>query len=425
MEQRPEETERHNYQRLFLLRNIEIVAIGLGITMAMLVFDLSLPLQPLLTLLALIVAVNVYTWFRLQTGQRFSNNEIFALMLLDVAGLSGIFYFTGGASNPFVWFYLLPLMIAATILSRWQTWSMAVITVLCYSALFLVESPDMDTHAHHAHADDDGFAMHVFGMWLGFVMSAGFVAVIIVGMARSLRARDRSLAQAREESLNNERLVALGTLATGTAHELGTPLGTVAILTEELQHKYAGSDDLELRKKLGIIGDQIGRCKNALSVLSASAGAERAEAGYRMQISLYLEAVINEWQEQRPGASLQVSIGSNLPQVDILAERTLTQTLINVLNNAADASPEDVSLEASWTSDELAIIVSDRGPGLSDELYTMLGRTPVTTKPEGLGVGLYLAHATITRLGGRFAISNREGGGTALTINLPLLEPIP
>jgi two-component system sensor histidine kinase RegB len=422
MEQNPEETERHNYQRLFLLRNIEIVAIALGIAMAMLVFDLSLPLQPLLTLLALIVAVNVYTWYRLRTGRRFGNNEIFALMLLDVAGLTGIFYFTGGASNPFVWFYLLPLMIAATILSRWQTWSMAVITVLCYSALFLVESPDGDSHAHHAHAGDDGFAMHVFGMWLGFVMSAGFVAVIIVGMARSLRARDRSLAQAREESLNNERLVALGTLATGTAHELGTPLGTVAILTEELQHKYAGSDDQELRKKLGIIGEQIGRCKNALSVLSASAGAERAEAGYRMQISLYLDAVINEWQEQRPGASLQVNIGSNLPQVDILAERTLTQTLINVLNNAADASPDHVSLEASWTSDELAITVSDRGPGLSDELYTMLGRTPVTTKPEGLGVGLYLAHATITRLGGRFAISNRAGGGTVLTINLPLLD---
>ena len=108
----------------------------------------------------------------------------------------------------------------------------------------------MDSHAHHAHAGDDGFAMHVFGMWLGFVMSAGFVAVIIVGMARSLRARDRSLAQAREESLNNERLVALGTLATGTAHELGTPLATIALVARELKRELpdAGphSEDLDL-----------------------------------------------------------------------------------------------------------------------------------------------------------------------------------
>ena len=199
----PEQSERQNYQRLFILRNIEIVAIGLGIAVAILLFDMDLPIPPLIVMLALITGLNIYTGYRLQTGRRFGNNEIFVIMLLDVAGLTGIFYYTGGAGNPFVWFYLLPLMIAATILSRWQTWSMAVITVLSYSALFVLDSPEMDVHAHHGHTGDEGFAMHVFGMWLGFVMSAGFVAVIIVGMAHSLRARDRSLALAREEALNN------------------------------------------------------------------------------------------------------------------------------------------------------------------------------------------------------------------------------
>ena len=421
MGRKPEETARHNYYRLFMLRNAEIAVIGLGIAVAMLLFDLHLRLQPLLTILALIIGLNIYTWYRLRTGSRFDNNEIFALMLLDVAGLTGIFFYTGGASNPFVWFYLLPLMIAATILSRWQTWSMAVITVLCYSALFFIESPGANEHVHHSQDGDDGFAMHVLGMWLGFVMSAGIVAVIIVGMAHSLRERDRRLAVAREESLRNERLVALGTLAAGTAHELGTPLGTMAILTEELEHACVDNGDDDLRKKLGIISDQITRCKNALSVLSASAGAERAESGHRMQVRRYLDEVVDTWKQQRPGADLHTHIGNGTPDADILAERTLTQALISILNNAADASPEDVSLGASWTTDELAINITDRGPGLSDEIHSLLGKAPVTTKHEGLGVGLYLAHATITRLGGRLAIDNREGGGTVLRIILPLL----
>ena len=416
----PETTARHNYQRLFILRNTEIAAIAIGIVVATQSFDLLLPLTPLMTILAMIVTVNIYTWYRLRTGSRFGNNEIFTLMLLDVAWLTGIFFYTGGASNPFVWFYLLPLMIAATILSRWQTWSMAVITVLCYSALFLLDSPDPDAHAHHMHAGDDGFAMHVLGMWLGFVMSAGFVAVIIVGMAHSLRMRDRKLAEAREESLKNERLVALGTLAAGTAHELGTPLGTMAILAAELEHDCPASDS-ELKKKLGIISSQIDRCKDALSVLSVSAGAERAEAGHRMQVSDYIDEVIKTWEQQRPGAILKKKPGKTIPAADILAERTLTQALINILNNAAEASPDHVSMNADWTRTELTIEIADRGPGLSDEIQRQLGKAPVTTKSEGLGVGLYLAHATITRLGGSLTISNRKGGGTLMSIMLPLL----
>ena len=341
----PEETARRNYYRLFMLRNIEIAAIVLGLTIATLAFELTLPLQALLVILVLIAGLNVFTWFRLKTGQRFNDREIFVQMLLDVAGLTGVFFYTGGASNPFVWFYLLPLMIAATILPRSYTWTMAAITVASYSALFLVDAP-MDEHAHHA----SGFQMHVFGMWLGFVMSAGFVAVIIVGMAHSLRQRDHKLAEAREHALQNERLVALGTLATGAAHELGTPLGTMAILTAELEKQYTDTEHPELHRKLGILQGQLNRCKKTLSVISASAGAGRAEAGHRMQVGQYLDAIISEWQSQRQAATLESDINNAGPASEIIAERTLTQALVNVLNNAADASPDHVTLEANWTS---------------------------------------------------------------------------
>ena len=412
----PEETARRNYYRLFMLRNIEITAIGLGLVIATVAFKLTLPLQALLILLVLITGLNVFTWFRLKTGHRFSDREIFVQMLLDVAGLTGVFFYTGGASNPFVWFYLLPLMIAATILPRGYTWTMAGITVLSYSALFFIEAP-MTGQTHHA----SGFQMHVFGMWLGFVMSAGFVAVIIVGMAHSLRQRDRKLAEAREHALQNERLVALGTLATGAAHELGTPLGTMAILTAELEKEYTDAGHSDLHRKLGILHGQINRCKETISVISASAGAGRAESGHRMQVGKYLDEVITEWQSQRQEATLESDIDGVGPASEIIAERTLTQALINVLNNAADASPGHVTLEANWTLSELTLAISDRGAGLSREIHRQLGKTPVTTKAEGLGVGLYLAHATIQRLGGTLVIKNRDQGGTMIHITLPLL----
>lgn len=412
----PEETVRRNYYRLFMLRNIEIAAIVLGLAIATLAFHLTLPLQALLVLLALIAGLNIFTWFRLKTGQCFTDREIFMQMLLDVAGLTGVFFYTGGASNPFVWFYLLPLMIAATILPRSYTWTMAAITVASYSALFLIAAP-MDEHAQHA----SGFQMHVFGMWLGFVMSAGFVAVIIVGMAHSLRQRDHKLAEAREQALRNERLVALGTLVTGAAHELGTPLGTMAILTAELEKQYTDAGHPDLHRKLGILQAQINRCKETLSVISASAGAGRAESGHRMQVGKYLDTVISEWQSQRQDATLESDINGVDPASEIIAERTLTQALVNVLNNAADASADQVTLEANWTNSELTLVISDRGPGLPEEIHQQLGRFPVTTKEEGLGVGLYLAHATVQRLDGTLLIKDRAGGGTTIIITLPLL----
>jgi len=408
-----------NLHRLFVLRNIEIACIGLGIAVATGLFDLALPLAPLLLLLALIAGLNIVTRQRLKSGSHVHDKEIFIQMLLDVAGLTGIFYFTGGVSNPFVWFYLLPLMIAATILPRAHTWFMAVVTVLCYTSLFLVDVPLDSGHGHHDPAS--GFMIHVIGMWLGFVMSAGFVAVIIVGMAHTLRQREQRLAEAREQALRNERLAALGTLAAGAAHELGTPLGTMAILAAELENDYHDAEHADLHDKLGILRRQVDRCKTALSVISADAGADRAEAGHRMRVRAFLAGVIDHWQNQHPDANLVYREDSHAPEADILAERMLGQALVNILDNAADVSPDAIELTAAWNRTELSLEIADRGTGFDTNIHARLGNTPVTTKEDGLGLGLYLAHATLQRLGGAVTFRNREGGGSVTRITLPLL----
>jgi two-component system sensor histidine kinase RegB len=364
--------------------------------------------------------LNVVTWRLYRSNTAVGDRAIFSQLLLDVAALTGVFFYTGGASNPFIWFYLLPLVIAATILPRFYAWVMAGITVSCYSALlFRFASPSHEV-MHH----EGGFQMHVVGMWLGFLISAGIVAVTIVSMAHSLRERDRKLAEAREQALRNERLVAMGSLAAGAAHELGTPLGTMAILINELEQEYPDKVDPVLHGKLAILGEQIARCKQALSVLSASAGVNRAEAGHRMPAANYVRQVVAEWRAQRPGLSFDLHIETPAPpHSELIAERTLTQALINILNNAADASPSHIRMEAAWTDSALILEVADRGPGLHEDVSGQLGRKPVTTKQEGMGVGFYLAQATIERLGGGLTIRNRDQGGTITHIILPLLTP--
>jgi two-component system, sensor histidine kinase RegB len=265
--------------------------------------------------------------------------------------------------------------------------------------------------------------LHVFGMWFGFVFSAVLVAYFVVEMAKTLRAHERSLAEVREQSLRNERVVALGTLAAGAAHEMGTPLGTMAILIREIQSDCQQCDDPDLAEKMQILREQVDRCKQALSVMSASAGEIRAESGRLMTLPAYLEGMLESWRNQRPGAKLKCKKAGPLPPPDILAELTLTHALINILNNAADVSPKGIELHARWDRHSITLRVLDRGPGINPAISEQIGKNPISTKEQGLGVGLFLAFATINRLGGSIEMMPRaDGSGTATHIILPVVH---
>lgn len=410
---------RRNLKRLFYLRTLVIA----GELLALLVIHgftrIQLSLPPLLGIIGLMLLVNIWTWYRSRGDFEIRDSELFSQLVFDVLALTGVLYFTGGASNPFAWFFLIPLMIAATVLSSWATWLMAGLTIACYSLLMFEFTPlGAQAHMHH----DSGFSQHVFGMWFGFVLSAVLVAWFIVGMASTLRERDRSLARARERALRDEQLVALGTLATGAAHELGTPLATMAVVSGELERRTDVPDTIQ--HKLKILHSQVARCKEALSVISASAGETQAQSGSLVGVKDFLDQTVELWQSQRVGTLLKKNFQSRDETARILSERTLQQSVINLLNNAADASPDDLVLNASWDRHTLRIEILDRGAGLHPDTSESLGQRQPSSKEHGMGLGLFLTHATIQRLGGNIELHDRQGDGTCTRIQLPLINEI-
>jgi len=412
---------KKNLQRLFLLRNIAIIALCLALTLVYWTIDIVLPWQKLIIGVAVLITLNFLTCLRLRRNWPVSNIEFFAQLLIDVFGLSALLYFSGGSTNPFVSLYLLPLTIAAAALPWIYTWVMAAITVGCYSLLLFNYVPL--PHDHDRHLAE--FNLHVIGMWLAFVLSTVIIAWFVVKMSISIRDRDKDLAQAREQALRNEQIIALGTLAAGAAHELGTPLSTMAVITGELQQEH--TDDREFQDNIHILRDQITHCKQMLTQLLANAGQARSEDGSGQPVDQFIQQVLNKWQLIRPSANFSYQCNGAKPAPQTLNTEILSQSILNLLNNAADASSKHVDIKCSWDNQALHLEIIDDGEGLTDEVAQRAGEAFFTKKApgQGFGIGLFLANANIERFGGSVQLFNHEHGGACTHITLPLIKASP
>lgn len=432
---------RQNLEWLFILRSLMIASEVILILISIHVLRIHLPQEQLWMVIMSVAAVNLYTWMRLQTDNPVTELEIFSQLVIDVFGIASLLYLTGGASNPIIWVFLLPLIITAITLPQSYAWYMVILTSSMYTILiaYNIPLPTIEPHMPdpepeisdyemllkaHAISDKHYFNLHVFGMWFGFVFSAGLVAYFVVELAKTLKVQERSLADARETALRDEKVVSLGTLAASAAHDMGTPLATIAICAHELEKDYPAHRFPDLQQKTQIIQQQLARCKEALSVMSASAGEMRAESGEVMLLTEYIDEIFNQWRTQKPETKLnfiispEVAIGAK-----IIADRTLTHSFINILNNAADATPIDKGIEfhAAWDLTEANFKIRDYGPGFPPDFDEFAGKKPVTSNKSGLGVGLFLTNTAIKRLGGTIKFYNMETGGACVEISLPLL----
>lgn len=418
-------------RRLIGLRAIEVFGQLATIVIVVYGMDMAVPVTRLLMLTVGLALITLLTWWRSQQPWLVTDVELASHLLIDIGVLTGLLYYTGGSANPFVTLYLLPLSIAAAMLPPRYIWAVAGTPLACYTWLMFVHWPlpqgpmnfamlipelasgASDEHALHGMQAE--FNLHVWGMWLNFALSAVLIAWFVARMAQSLRERDGRLATVREEALRNEQLIALGTLAAGAAHELGTPLSSIAVIAKELERDHA--DDAVMGQALRLLRVQTERCKSILTNLT-----DRSDEATRHAYDDYLRYLVEQWQLMRPHVKISLHCSGTLPAPELTVERILDQALLNLLNNAADVSPQGIELEATWQKHHVTLEIRDHGPGISADVAARAGEAFFTTKGPGggIGIGLFLANATIERFGGTVNLFNRDGGGACVRVTLPL-----
>lgn len=407
-------TARHNLRQLTAIRYVLLAVLALALLG--LGAELAEPRvrQALALVLVLFAALNTFTRRRTRLSRPISDGEFFGHLLLDIGGLSLVLYLTGGASNPLVSYYLVPVSIAAATLGRRLSWAVTGLAFTCYSLLLVWFRPveALSPAAHHSDLN-----LHVLGMWANFAVSAALIGYFLVNMAETLRHQQQRIARQREAQLRDEQLLGIATLAAGAAHELGTPLNTMKLLIDGAREEHQGFSGVDL----DTLSAQVERCRVTLRKLVRAGDPHHGEIEAR-PVREYLESLVERWQVIRPDAQVSVRLDVASPTVDARFDATLEPALQNLLDNAADASSR-IAIEGHWSTAQLELCIRDFGPGIRQDATPPRPRH--SDKPDGLGLGLFLSHATIERHGGTVTLAPAPGGGTLTHVRLPLADTTP
>jgi two-component system, sensor histidine kinase RegB len=415
-------TNRKNMMLLIELRWVAVLGQIATIAFAKYVLGIELPLLAMLAVLGVLVALNLVNLAWLRNRAEVGSPALLTVLILDVAALTAQLYLSGGATNPFIFLYLLQIMIAAVLLDAWSLGAVVALSFTSFVALTgyyrPLVLPSGDPH--------ELFELHIVGMLVCFVLDAVLLMIFVILIMQNLRRRDARLAALRQRAMEEDHIVRLGLLASGAAHELGTPLALLAVVLSDWRRMPALSACPEMLEEIDEMQAAVQRCKSIVTGILLSSGEARGEAPTVTTLGAFLDGLAAEWRSSRCAAlGYRNAFGSD-PQ--IVADEALKQVIFNVLDNAYEVSPGSVTLDAERAQDALRLRVSDRGPGFAPQMLEQLGRPYQSSKGRpGGGLGLFLVVNVVRKLGGTVRARNLAEGGAEVTLELPLatltLEP--
>ncbi len=399
--------------------------VGQVSTVAVTLLGLRVPLQlfPLGLIAGATAASNV--WLGSRRGEAIPAWRVPMVLVFDTLSLTGLLYFTGGPANPFSVLYLVHVTLAAVVAGLRWTSALVALSAASYALLFFTHVPvPMLSHVHHQPGGRP--SPHLWGMWVAFAITAALIAYFVTHLAAELREREARLADAERLAARSERLASLTTLAAGAAHELGTPLGTIAIAAKELERALTlSSADGALVEDARLIRAEAARCRDVLQQMSGRSGQPAGELPERTSpaaIVAALHARIGPLERAR----LVVTPSPELASTRLLVPTGgLSQVLTSLLRNGLDAGAERVVLTVETDPHKVRFVLQDDGAGMAPEVVARLGERFFTTKApgSGMGLGVFLARSFAESWGGSLGFSSSTTStahGTRATLELPL-----
>jgi two-component system sensor histidine kinase RegB len=416
----PSHIDTANRKNLALLIQLRWIAVlGQVVTILIVHYGLNipLPLPPMVAVLGALLALNGLSHLWLRRHLTVTNQALFISLLLDVAALTVQLYFSGGATNPFTALYLLQIALAAVLLNARGAWFVVAVTCIAFIALIRINQPLA------VQPPESLLRLHILGMFVCFALGAVLLVIFVTRVTRNLSERDTHLANLKRQAAEEDHIVRLGLLASGAAHELGTPLASVSVILGDWRRMPEVAEHPEMLQELQEMQAAIRRCKTILSGILQSAGEARGEAPAVTTLHRFFGEIAREWSDGRPSGTLQYHAGSGAlgEDVRIVSDPALKQVVTNLLDNAFEVSPGWIRLNAERRGDMLRIEVLDLGPGFSATQLENFGKPYHSTKARpGAGLGLFLVVNVIRKLGGTVSAHNRADGGATVTVELPL-----
>ena len=379
------------------------------------IVGIALPVWSLFGIVSIELLSNVLCvlWYRRQ--RPVPEWQLACIMVLDVTLLTGLLYFTGGPFNPFSFLYLVQIALAAVVLHAHWTWMLVLLSFSCFGLLIV----------YHQQLAIETLGIYQTGMWVALGVAAAFIVHFLLRITGALVQRERELGEARNLAARREKLASLATMAAGAAHELATPLGTIAVVAKELERQLT-ADGGRILEDVVLIRQQAGRCRAILDQMAFGAAESAGENLERVRVTELIELAL-AGVRKAPAVHIQASLGCGETLLQ-LPRRAVAQALRSIVTNAQDASVKNqhVTLTIEKRGDEVQFEVRDRGHGMNNATLARIGEPFFTTKEpgQGMGLGLFLTRAVLDQLGSSLSVESTKHVGTRVGFTLPIV-PIP
>lgn len=409
---------RRNMLLLIQLRWLAVIGQVVTIVIVHWGLGISLPLGPLLLAPTALAAMNLISAPVTLRRKEVTDPELLLALCVDVAALSWLLYFSGGATNPFAALYLMQVVLAAVLLRPSYAWGFVLATGACLAFLAVWRQPlNLPAGA------EARLGLLQQGALINFILIAVLLVAFVTRTSQNVRARDAYLAEARQQAAEQDHIVRMGLLASGAAHELGTPLASLSVILSDWRRMPALTADEDLSHDIAQMQAEVERCKSIVTNILMSAGEARGEAPMVTTLGAFLGEIIADW-SAKAGEAMRVTLDGPAPDNPrIIADPALKQVFSALLDNALEAGARRLEVRAAADAGGLFIAFEDDGPGFAPAILEKLGQPYQSTKARaGAGLGLFLLVNVVRKLGGTVVAANRPagaGGGAVVRLTLP------